>query len=250
MSTTNQLSFIVANIILAVAAYRGIEIGRVFANRLYRSRAIWGVAIVLVAFLSDLTNIAPFSTLLSSYSSFILLVLLILVVFVFVDVSILTTIELDFFHSNTLRWKQGRFVGYLLLFGDVGIVFLVESIAGLPDTPAWINSLAGSPAFSVQAGLAIFGVLTYSAAALIVGARRTPDKTMKRHLQLVGFAFLLFIASTLNDLTIAINLLNDLLALLGPCMIYLALMALSPIGRVEKDVTGASAHTPEVGAVA
>ncbi len=250
MSTTNQLSFIVADIVLAVAAYRGIEIGRAFTSRLYRSRATWAVAIVLVAFLSDLTNIVPFSTLLSSLSSFILLVMLILVVFVFVDVSILTTIELDFFHSNTLRWRQGRFVGYLLLFGDVGFVFLVGSIAGLPGTPAWINSLAGSSAFNAQAGLAIFGVLAYSAAALIVGARRTRDKTMKRHLLLVGSAFLLFIVSTLNDLTFAIELLNDFLALLGPCVIYLALMALSPVGRVEKEVAGKATHASEVGAAA
>jgi hypothetical protein len=248
LSVVDQLSFVVASIILAFGAYRGVTIGRAFVNRLYRSRAIWIVAIVLVALFNSLSNLVPFLN--TSFVPFILLVVTILVVFVFVDVSILATIELDFFHKNTLRWRQVRFVGYLLLFGEVGLAFLLGIVSGLPGSPSWITTLDNSPAFTDQAGLAVFGVLVYSAAALMMGARKTPDRTMKRHLQLVGFAFALFIISTLNDLTLSIDLLDDFLGVLGPYVIYLAVMALSPVGRVEKEVTSSSTLVPQVGAPA
>jgi hypothetical protein len=238
LSVTDEISFVVAIITLALAAYRGVEIGRAFANRLYRSRAIWAVVIIMVALVDDLTNIVP--SLDTGFLSFIFLALLILAVFVFVDVSIMATIEMDFFHRNTLHWIELRLLGYPLLFGEIAIVLFLNSFSTLPGSPAWISSVAGSSAYTDQTGLAVFGVLAYTAVALVVGARRTPDQTMKRHLQLVGFAFGLFILSTFNDLTISNDLLNDFLAVLGPFVIYFAVMALSSVGRVEKAIAAAS----------
>ena len=233
LSLLDYASFVVASIILVLAAYRGVEMLRAFVNQVYRNRAIWMVAVVLLALFNTLSNLLPS---VSSPASYLLLVVLIVVVFAFVDASILATLEMDFFHRNTLGWRRARVFAYLLLYGDIAISVTLEFVSGAPGSPAWLSALTESPAYTVQAFLVLFSVLGYSGVTLILSARRTPDVVMRRHLMLVGFTFSLFIISTANDLTVSIALLNDFLAVLAPIVIYFAVMALSPVGRVETVV--------------
>lgn len=236
LSLLGPASFLIASAILVLAAYRGVELTRAFVNNVYRNRAIWMVAVVLVALFGTLSNFVPSS----GQVSLLLLVVVIVVVFAFVDASILAALEVDFFHRNTLGWKRARVFVYLLLYGDIAVTVFLDFVSGAPGSPAWLSALTQSPAYTVQGILVLFGLLGYSGVALLVGARRTADRVMKRHLVLVGFAFSLFIVSTANDLTVSIALLNDFLAVLTPIVIYFAVMALSPVGRVAEEAVGRS----------
>lgn len=247
LSLLDYASFLVASIILVLAAYRGVEMLRAFVNRVYRNRASWMVAVILLALFNTLSNLVP--SFVSGAVSFLLLIVLIVVVFAFVDSSILTTLEMDFFHRNTLRWRGARVIAYPLLYGDIAISVSLDFVSGASGSPAWLSALTASPAYTLQAAVVVFGVLGYSGAALLVGARRTPDLVVKRHLILVGFAFSIFIVATANDLTVSSAVLNDFLTVLASAVIYFATMALSPIGRVEKGGRPEAVQTPAVGRV-
>lgn len=232
LSFVNNASFLVASVILVLAAYRGVQMTRAFVSRVYRNRAVWMVAIILLALFNTLSNFA--ST--PAPISYLMLVVLIVVVFAFIDASILAALEMDFFHRNTLKWRRARPYAYLLLYGDIAVTVLLDFVSGAPSSPAWMSSFIASPAYTAQAVVVLFGLLGYSGVALLIGARRTADKVMMRHLMLVGIAFSLFIVTTANDLTLSISTLNDFLTVLTSIVIYFAVMAISPVARVENEV--------------
>jgi hypothetical protein len=60
---------------------------------------------------------------------------------------------------------------------------------------------------------------------------------MKRHTRLLGYAFVIFLASVLVfSLPTYGNLLSDLLVIIFAYLIYLATLSLSPLSRIEKEV--------------
>ena len=215
---------VIAPAILLLAAYRGLTIGRGLTSRVYRNRAFWIAALCIGDVLQSLV---PDNWMLGQLPLFELTFFaLVFVVFIFIDSTILVTLEMDFFHRNTLRWRQMRLViySYFLVFGAAaGIVtYLGVAISG-PE--------------SLFAGLAI-ALYGYSVITLIVSALRTPDRTLRRHILLLGVVILISAVTTFtfNDTSIpAVDILDDVLAVLANSVIYLAVMALSPVGRVEKD---------------
>jgi hypothetical protein len=65
----------------------------------------------------------------------------------------------------------------------------------------------------------------------------TPDTILRRHLLLLGVVSGLGLASIFNDFTIAFALLDDVLGVSVAYAWYKAAMALSPVGRVEEEVS-------------
>jgi hypothetical protein len=151
---------------------------------------------------------------------------LILFVLAVIDSTILVTLDMDFFHRNTLRWRQIRYIAYTIYLADIAILFLVT-----------MNLI---PQFQ-QGGIIVIGsfyvVLAYAVATLLIGARRTPDKPLKRFVELAGILLLGFIINTLiNNYTYidAVDVFNDFLGVSIAYVTYLMVMSLSPTGKVDK----------------
>ncbi len=221
VSVIDTVTPLIAVAILVLAAFRGVEIGRTLVSRVYRNRAFWIAGLCIALVLQSSTGYVPSvnNLLIGALPLFeITFFLLVFVIFVFIDSTVMVALELDFFHRNTLRWKQLRRPFYL-----VGLALLVLII--LPAT--------------AQTFVAFFLVLGYSVAALIIGARRTPDRTIKRHIMLLGFVLIAFIIMSFlfnSTSTLSVDLLYDFLIVLYPYLLYRAVMTLSSVGRIEKEI--------------
>lgn len=231
VSLIDSLSWLVTSIIAILVVYRGIEIGRALVSGVYRNRAFWVAALGLVIFIQALPGYVPFvgEVVIVGVPLFeIAFLSLFLAFFAFVDSTILVALEMDFFHRNTLHWRQIRIVGYPLVFG-----FIITILFSPPLT------LPGLLMVILAVGTIV--TIPYSAAALIIGARRTWDRTLKRHLTLLGFVFVVYLVSfveattSFNNPTPASDLLGDFLVVLAPYLLYRAAMTLSPISRIEKE---------------
>jgi hypothetical protein len=221
VSIVDTAASLLSVVILLLAAFRGFEIGRTFVSRVYRNRAFWIAGLCIALVLQGSTGYDPSinNALIGGLPLFeITFFLLVFVIFAFIDSTILTTLELDFFHRNTFHWKQLRKPFYVLGM----VLFALIFIPGNPLT------------FVI-----FFLVIGYSVIALIIGARRTPDRTLRIHIILLGLTFISFIAMSLifNYTSIlSIDLLNDFLIVLYPYLLYRAVMMLSPMGRIEKEI--------------
>ena len=145
-------------------------------------------------------------------------------IFAFADSTVLVTIQSDFFHRNTLRWTHAR-------------------------RPAWVAILACAAIDAALGGFtpffAVFLVVvaisgSYAAAALIVGARRTQDKTLKSHVRLLGWVLVVLLPSVFLSIfasSDAANLISEAGFVVGFYVFYRALMSLTPLGHVEKHAT-------------
>lgn len=216
---------IAAGICLLVTI-EAVEIGRALVSQVFRRRAFW-IATVGVFILSVLVvGEVPF--LASSAVSFILFLALIAVVFAFVDSTVLAAIETDFFHRNTLHWKQLRWPSYAIVLGLFPSILVYIVFGSSTNPPAWVSDQISA----VGAGTAV--VILYSVVALAVAARRTPNKTMKRHVRLLGFAVACFAIAVANAFTLSLDL-YAIPAVVAALFLYRATMTLSPIGRIEED---------------
>ncbi len=155
---------------------------------------------------------------------------------VFIDVTILAAMELDFFHRNTMRWREIRLPLYIIAFA-VGVIFLLP---GDYNPPAELIIFVVYPI--IFGGIPL--VLGYSIITLIVASRRTPDRTIKRHVRLLGFALAcyalvlgvaIFTSFIFSPSDIPTTLL-DFLGILGSYLIYRAVMSLSPTSHMEKEI--------------
>jgi hypothetical protein len=221
--------------ILLLATFRGVQIGRTLVSRVYRNRAIWIAGVCLA---QAVQSQVPDSWMIGGLPVFELAYfVLITLIFVFIDSTIMVTLELDFFHRNTLRWRRGRFVAYPALIGTLVAGATATALGYSLDSPLLLL-------FPVTFG--------YAVGALIIGSRRTPDRTLRRHIILLGFVVIIFVTTTfMFNFTsiVSVDLLDDFLTLLTAYLLYRAVMTLSPLGRVEKELAltsmqGETAVTP------
>ena len=223
--------------IFLFGTYRAFSIGRVLVRGAYRNRALWSggtmVALVLLVIASNL----PPSNPLSPLSFLVIMVIL----FAFVDSSIEVAREMDFFHRSLLGWESLRKPVYVILIG----ISLVGALAFIFE-----------PSNGVLSGVGVFlwfavgaGSIAYGAAALLLGARRTPDRSMRRFVRMLGLAIICMVlffttwipfapfSVTVQDLG---NLISELFVPAAAYYLYLAVMSLSPVGHVEKEVLSTS----------
>jgi len=217
--------------VLSFGAYRAIVIGRVLIRGIYRNRAFWTGAVMAVGVIANLLLF------LASGNQFpLFLVGTVAVLFIFIDSSIKVAQDTDFFHRSILAWQRLRNSLYVVLLGSSMIGFWAFVFTSMNTIPTF---LAGAQYF------AIVGLLfSYSAAALIVSARRTPDRTMRRFVRMLGLAIACFViyltiwipfspfSVTVQDLG---NTISYFFVAGASYYLYRAVMSLSPVGHIEKE---------------
>jgi hypothetical protein len=218
-------AFLVALGILALGLYRAIQMGRDFVNRLYRARAFWTAAVALVVMIVLSVDSVVGNGL--GLATAVPAILLFIVLFVFADRTVQVAIEMDFFHRNTLRWRQVRKLLYVVLLTDV-VYFLVGLAGGVLSPLLFFGT--------------VFVVFGLAIAAVAISALRTPDRTIKRHVGLFGILLVGFIAALYTGqpgVAPALNFASDLIVVAMAYTLFLMVMSLSPLGRVEKAAEGA-----------
>jgi len=222
--------------ILAVGIFRALKLRRAFVNGVYRSRATWSAFLMLVIMILMLTNFInfPSSGILSLIGAAPVLAL-IFTVFAYSDRSVLVAIETDFFHRNTLGWLRVRWPATIVIIVFVIVVLVSSAIPNLTvEEQSWANNIGSLFFFAIAA------IIAYAAAALIVGARRSSDRTLRMSILLLGLALStlalsLIVTSFLNEGTLPYVIVNKGTGVVGIYLIYRSVMALSPIGKIERD---------------
>ena len=143
--------------------------------------------------------------------------------------------EADFFHRGTLGWLRARVSAAIVL-----MAFLVTAIiVGLIASPAAQASLWGvvlNDMFFVVVAM----VLAYCTAGLIVGARRSADRTLRRSILLLGLALSTLVLSIVLTFPLATGtfpyvIVNQGTGVVGIYLIYRSVMSFSLIGKIEKE---------------
>jgi hypothetical protein len=146
----------------------------------------------------------------------------------------MVSLDTDFFHRNTLRWRQVRLVAYPMV---VAIEIYAEASNYLPSN--FLSTPLGEALLVVV--LAIFAfVFLYSTLTAIVSARRCPDVPLKRFMEYLGILLLLFLVNTLLYVLVT-EVVAPFLFIIFGYVIYRMAMSLSPVGKVQKS---AEATTP------
>ncbi|HMD78877.1 MAG TPA: hypothetical protein VKF39_02720 [Nitrososphaerales archaeon] len=235
--------------ILVLGIYRALEMRRAFVSGIYRSRATWSTFLMLAIIVVMLNNFVPFPSsgtlyLIGIVYGNISFIAFIFIIFAYGDRSVFVAIETDFFHRETLSWPRVRWPAAVVLVTLAAALY----IGGAVFTPAEQSSFLGTlinglffPVFAV--------ILGYLTAALIVGARRSADRTLRKSILLLGLALstlVLSIAATsfLDSGTLPYVIVNQGTGVVGIYLIYRSVMALSPLGRVEKEVGASSTRVP------
>lgn len=228
VSVALELCRLAGAIIIALASYRAYLIGGSLVGRVYRNRAYWLSALCAGGFLTSVTGLIPL--LASDGISFLFLIILAFFVFAFLDSTILVELDLDLFHRNTLRWRQLRMPFYALVAVFVLVLIVLFALPSKVNIPAWLLD-----ALYLLLGIVAVTYL-YSIAALVVGEKRTWDKTLKYHVRWLALAIIVFLVVFLNDFTLSSDVLNALGSLLAVYLLYRAVMSLSLLGRIKKEV--------------
>ena len=232
----DNLTQIVAIGIFLFAVFRALMIGRSLVNRVYRNRAFFLATllsfVVVQSLVPDSWAIAGVPLYVISYF------LLLLFTLVFIDNTILVALDMDFFHRNTLRWKQGRLIAYPVFIIDLALILTVFYLKSLSSEPAWALAIINS---NLKPLVIISWVLVfvYSGVVVIVAARRTPDKPMRRFLALGGLLIFSFLVTTFiskyTSIT-SVDIFNDFLGVAMAYVSYLMVVSLSPTGKVEREI--------------
>ena len=237
--------------ILVLGIYRALEMRRAFVGGVYRSRATWSTLLMLVIIAVMLSNFVPTpSSGILSVVAFLPFIALILVITAYGDRSVLVAIETDFFHRNTLGWTRVRWPAAIGIVTFVIILVIGGSIMTPAEQSGPLGTILNDLFFPILAG-----ILGYLTAALIVGARRSADRTLRRSILLLGLALAtlvlsIVVTSGLTSGTLPYVIVNQGTGVVGIYLIYRSVMSLSPLGHVEKQVAAISAQVPQVGAAA
>ena len=232
MNVAGDLLGLVGIGIFLFAAYRAFTIGKILVGGAYRNRAFWtgGTSIALI--LLTIASALPASNPLGSAA----FVLIFVVLLAFVDSSIKVTQDTDFFHRSPLGWQRLRKPLYIIITPLLVVGALTLGFA----PPSSILAFVGILLWFGAGG----GALSLSAAAMVVGARRTSDRSMRRFVRMLGLAIICMVlfftvwipfspfSATLQDLG---SLLSEFFIPAAAYFLYLAAMSLSLVGRIEKQ---------------
>ncbi len=232
-SLVRSVAILVTLGIVALGLVRAVQMGRGFVNRLYRGRAYWTAAVMLLVMISLSMSYILGNGL--GLVSVVPLGVLILVLFVFSDRTIQVAVEMDFFHRNTFHWRQVRKLLYVVLLTDILLISIEAAYPGLEQ-----NS-TGAVYFPLFAfGWAtFFGLFGATIVFVAFSAARTPDRTLKRHVRLFGVFLVTFLVALFTGqpgVGLAVNLAGDLVLVAAAYSLYLMAMSLSPVGKVQKVI--------------
>ena len=228
---------------MVLGAWRSAQMARGFVDRVYRSKALWMAALLSSILISELTGFVQFpSTALGSLLVISPLVLVIIVSYGLVDRTILVAMRSDFFHRDALGWTKVRLPGFVLVAGALCLIVADSALvpSGTTAPPLW--STVAFDIFVVVVPL----VLGYAAIAIVVSARRTADKTLKKHILFLGLSLACFatiLALFASPGTDLFDLLEDALNVASLYLLYRAAMSLTLLGRVEKTTESNLPHS-------
>lgn len=221
---------------------------RVFVNKTYRLRAYWGSGLMFVIMFGTALNFVTLpNTELADILGSIPFSAIILFLMAFLDRGVLVAMDGDIFHRDILRWSTLRYPVYAILVASAIVQDVSNVLAAV--SPAAGNSLwVQLGAFQIL--ILVPALFAYPVVALAIGGRRTSDRTMKKHIRLLGLGFLCFIVSfPFFDTTDLGSLFANTLIIFANLFLYLAVMSLSSVGRIgRQDVAPASPlSTPSAG---
>lgn len=243
---------IIAIAIQALGAARGFLIGRASVG-IYRSRANWSVALLVFVIISNLGNYATFSSdIVGQFLSFLPFASLLVVILAFLNNTLAVARDSDFFHRDALHWKQLGKAFYIVLAVSLAISFVTNVLnpalfqSGPTDsTPFILNFLDFYQEVAVV--IAVFGL---ALVAVILGASRTPDRVLRGHIRLLGLALGTFVVQLLTfplPSSDALQVLSELISLVGAYLLYRAVMSLTSVGRLDPALAGEQRPTVHVG---
>lgn len=233
-------STVVILAILVLGIYRAVEMRRAFVSAVYRSRATWSILLMLIIIILFLSNFISFpSSGALAVVGFLPFLALILVFVAYADRSIVVAIQTDFFHRDTLAWPSVRWPAAIALVGFVIALVVGGNILTPTEQSSFLGVLFNDLFFAFLAA-----ILAYIAAALVVGARRSADRTLRRSILLLGLALFtlvlsIVVTSPLTSGTLPFAIVNQGTGIVGIYLIYRSVMSLSPVGHVEKDDSAA-----------
>ncbi len=228
-----SIAYVVSGAIFLFAAFRAVTIGRALVKRVYRTRAY--VTGIFSIFLAVVSLVAVVSVYWSAYAYPFELVF----IFVFLDSTILVSLDTDFFHRNTLRWRQVRFVGYSAMalicvvngLGDF-LPTYYKSLFYVQVSPAQFTPL-GEIVSAVEVASIIF-VFIYVFSTALVSARRSSDMPLRRFLEYTGILLFLYLVNTLIA-GLVTRAIAPFFFVIFAYVMYRMAMSLSPVGRVKKE---------------
>ncbi|HMD79350.1 MAG TPA: hypothetical protein VKF39_05130 [Nitrososphaerales archaeon] len=236
-------SSVISSIILLAGTVRALQLARGFAAHAFRNRAYWLAGLMIALIAGNVASQIPTPATVVTLQDFIIssiggdtFVAALLIALVFVDRNLIVLKELDFFHRDSIRWSRVRVPGLIAM-----ILVSAELVVSFffVNTNSNLNSITLLVILTFFPVVAI--VLGYAATALVLAARRTPDRTMRRFAMLLGIAlalgvisFTIWIPLSFVTTTEVENFIASLPAVGSAYFLYRAAMSLSPLGRVEK----------------
>ncbi len=236
----NDASYVVQILILVVGIYRALVMRRGFIDSTYRSRALWSAFLMVVIAVTNAESLVPLpNDVLGAVVGFVPFAAIVLVSFAFVDRTVIVAVRSDFFHRNPLRWLQLRRPASVVMAASTALILVAVATSSQlansgpqSDAPLWVDL------GYYQFFLIVAAILGYSAIALTVAARRTPDNTLRKSIRLLGIALGFFVVSVLTfavSSTDASAILGDALTVVATYVLYLSVMSLTSLGKVSKD---------------
>ncbi len=205
-------------------------------TRVYRTRAYWLAVLLLILAIFNLPfeAVPAFSTIGSDIGYWGFFVLLFFL-FIFIDSNVAVAREIDFFHTDILRWSRVRKPMFLAL--------VIGSAVTL-----WASIALATPASSITSGLIIVGyfivlgvIFAYSGATMFVISRRTYDQTMKKFVKMLGYALLCYVLFVTIWLPLDLlyanlgDIVTDFILIGAAYYFYRAAMSLTFVGRILKE---------------
>jgi hypothetical protein len=227
---------VVTVVIALLVVFRSLTIGRSLVTQVYRSRAYSLAVLMLIfaAFTSSGVVPGAIGIDISNYGFFVLLLALL----VFIDSNVAVAKEIDFFHKDILHWHRTRIPLYALTVAYSAFAVLVI----VAQTDSGLSSPLAVEIALVGYFVLLCVVFAYSGVAMFVIARRTYDQTMKKFIEMLGFAvfyYVLFIGIFLPLDAIDPGLgdfVSVFMLIPAAYFFYKAAMSLSFVGRIVKEV--------------
>ncbi len=230
-STVFLALWLVVTGLFIYSAYWAFTIRKVLLASLYRRQALWvgGMGIyfvVLSAFLSIALTL-QLNTFATNLAGGLIISFGFVLIFLWIDSTIRVARRSDPLFRDTLRWSKLRYWFWVITFGGAG----------------------GSLVTSITSGFSTIapygGVLFFGAIALLISARRSGDKTLRRHFEWTAVCiFLLWIASqaqqplfrVISDTFLVQSLIYPIVAVGAYCL-YRSARSLIPLTHLDTTDT-------------
>jgi len=229
VNVLETIAGLAASAVALLAVYRSLTISKSLVTRVYRTRAYW-LAVLMIIYAAF--SLVPTISAIESDISDILFFMFLFALLIFIDSNVAVGREIDFFHKDILHWHTVRVPLFAAIIGGTAVAIL-----------AIVESFGSSSGIGFFVYFAILGVaFTYSGAAMLVIARRSYDRTMKKFVRMLGFAILSYVLF----LTLFIPLdaiypslgdvVTSFITIAAAYFFYRAAMSLSPISRIQKEI--------------